>query len=138
MNWQDLMPTGLSLSTGVPVLLIGTARRPGIVIDADSLHARVLLWSNGRQGADLPSKHAKLVGNVVKRGLFECKVDLDTDLGFYYALRQLIRIQEEDNTQVDLTTLRRMLTLAKEVTTDPTNEDRVALARALARIMETT
>ena len=134
MNWQDLMPTGLALTTGVPVLLIGTSEtatgalspeRLGIVIDANSSYARVL-----------PIPFAPLGG--VARSLFECKIDLDTDLGFYYALRQLIRIQEEDNTQVDLTTLRRMLTLAKEVTTDPTNEDRVALATALARIMETT
>ena len=65
-------------------------------------------------------------------------IDLDTDLGLYCALRQLIRIQEEDNTQVDLTTLRRMLTLAKEVTTEASDEDRMALATALARIMATT
>lgn len=127
MNWQDLMPTGLALTTGVPVLLIGTSEtatgalspeRPGIVIDANSLYARVLLV--------IPP--AKLAGNVVKRSLFECKIDLGTDLGFYYALRQLSRIQKEGNTQVDLTALR---------TTDPTDEDRVALARALARTMET-
>ena len=134
-NWRNIMPTGLELTAGVPVLRRSTGSEaspycPGIVV-----------WCH-EQARVFQPREVEGIGTILERPLScsvrELMIDLDTDLGFYCALRQLIRIQEEDNTQVDLTTLRRMLTLAKEVTTEASDEDRVALATALARIMATT
>ena len=128
MNWQDLMPGGLALTAGVPVL----RRYAQIEEDARSTTSCIVIYADERDAVRIYQQVSSTTELSSRQNLY---IDLDTTLGFFWAMRILQDLYEADDHPRQDGWVDHTFCVAAP---NPTDEDRVALANCLAALARKT